>query len=91
MLEAENFQLVVHAIPKVIADSFEIIASPELREGAAIKLCLPVSSIADARSKAQKLGGKILAEANEWQARGFKACDGCDPEGNVIQVRGSTP
>lgn len=25
--------------------------------------------------------------SKEWEARGFRACDGRDPEGNVLQVR----
>jgi predicted enzyme related to lactoylglutathione lyase len=52
-------------------------------------LCLPVVSIAAARSLAVAHGGAIKSPQHEWEARGFRACDGYDPEGNVIQVRES--
>jgi predicted enzyme related to lactoylglutathione lyase len=80
VLDAETFQLVVHAIPKAIAESFEVTIPPQVREEMPVKLCLPVSSIAAARSRAQALGGMVKPEANEWQARSFRACDGYDPE-----------
>ena len=87
VLDAENMQLVVHAIPKHIADAIEITDPPQVREGLPIKLCLPVLSIAEARAKASELGGKVDPKEDEWPARGFIACDGHDPEGNVIQLR----
>lgn len=51
------------------------------------RLCLPVESIATARTTAARLGGTIRPAGSEWEARGFRACDGHDPEGNVLQVR----
>ena len=39
---------------------------------------------------AERLGGRVKPVHDEWEARGFRACDGHDPEGNVIQVREST-
>lgn len=39
------------------------------------------------RVTAASLGGHIKPAAAEWSARGFRACDGHDPEGNVLQVR----
>ena len=89
VLDTETFQLVVHSIPNDIAESFEVTSPPQIREDMAVKLCLPVSSIAAARSRAHALGGMVKPEANEWQARSFRACDGYDPEGNVIQLRES--
>ena len=37
------------------------------------------------------LGGEVWPVDREWEAasRGFRACDGRDPEGNVFQVRES--
>jgi predicted enzyme related to lactoylglutathione lyase len=32
-------------------------------------------------------GGAVQPAAREWEARGFRACDGHDPEGNIFQVR----
>jgi len=91
VLNSEDFQLVIHAIPKQIADTIAIAVPPEIREDTAIKLCLPVSSIAEARAKAVALGGKVNAEEREWNGPGFKACDGHDPEGNVVQFRERMP
>ena len=61
------------------------------REDTFIKLCLPVTSIADARATAAAMGGEVSPSKKEWDAkeRGFRACDGRDPEGNVFQVRES--
>ncbi|RVU43720.1 VOC family protein [Rubrivivax rivuli] len=87
VLGAEGFQLVVHGIPAAIARQIEITSPPELREDTALKICLPVESIAAARAQAAALGGGVKAPRAEWTARGFRACDGHDPEGNVFQVR----
>jgi predicted enzyme related to lactoylglutathione lyase len=91
VLESACVQLVVHGIPKRIADTIEIAEPPEVREQASIKLCFSVPSIAEARAKAPALGGKVGPKANEWEARGFRACDGHDPEGNVLQFRENAP
>ncbi|MGE0040414.1 MAG: VOC family protein [Vicinamibacterales bacterium] len=89
VLEGAGFQVVVHGIPKTIAASIRITEPPTVREDTPIKLCLPVGSIDDARRAAQALGGRVGPKAREWEARGFRACDGYDPEGNVFQVRES--
>ena len=86
-LRCEGFDLVVHAIPASIAATFEIADPPERREDSAIKLSLPVASIAVARAAAPRHGGKIDAPEREWEFGGMRLCDGHDPEGNVIQVR----
>lgn len=86
VMEVEGIQLVIHRLsgePRVSA------ASLHVREDSYVKLCLPVASIAAARVLAAANGGAIKAPDHEWEARGFRACDGHDPEGNVIQVRES--
>lgn len=87
VLDAPQFQLVLHNISKSIAAGIEITEPPRIRDSTPIKLCLPVADIAVARTLAAALGGKIGPKRTEWQARGFNACDGHDPEGNVFQVR----
>ncbi len=87
VLEADGLQLVIHGFPKQIANSIQISVPPEIREDSYIKVCFPVEAIELARSKAKELGGLIGAKNKEWAARGFRACDGHDPEGNVFQVR----
>jgi predicted enzyme related to lactoylglutathione lyase len=86
VMEVEGLQLVVHRLsgePRVSP------AAIHVREDSYVKLCLPVASIAAARSLAATNGGAIKPPQHEWEARGFRACDGHDPEGNVIQVRES--
>ena len=89
VLAEEGFQIVVHGTPRSIASTIKITTPPEIREETPIKICLPVSNIEYARTKAAELGGRIGPKAKEWTARGFRACDGHDPEGNVFQVRES--
>ena len=89
VLDGEGFQVVIHGIPKKIAATIEITQPPEVRENIPIKLCLPVASIEHARLKATEFGGLVGSKRKEWEARGFRACDGFDPEGNVFQVRES--
>jgi predicted enzyme related to lactoylglutathione lyase len=87
VLESTACQLVIHAIPKHIADTIDIHTPPERRTETPIKLFFTVASIAQARSKAGALGGELNPSTGEWEARGFRACDGHDPEGNVVQFR----
>ena len=87
VLEAGGFELVLHALPEQIAAEIHITMPPQIREDTPIKLCWPVDSLALARRTAASLGGQMGAETQQWQARGFRACDGYDPEGNVFQLR----
>jgi predicted enzyme related to lactoylglutathione lyase len=87
VMQIEGFQLVIHALrgePAVLLDKHGQIP---VREDTYVKVCLPVESIAGARAVALKHGAAIKPSEHEWEARGFRACDGHDPEGNVIQVR----
>jgi predicted enzyme related to lactoylglutathione lyase len=86
-LGCAGFELVVHAIPADIAASITLTDPPQRREDSAVKLVLPVSSIAAARAAAALYGGTIDAPECEWEFNGAHLCDGHDPEGNVIQVR----
>jgi predicted enzyme related to lactoylglutathione lyase len=87
VLESSGFELVVHAIPKRIADSFQIATPPERREETPIKLFFHVASIEGIRSRVAALGGELNPASRAWEARDFRACDGHDPEGNVVQFR----
>lgn len=87
VLDEAHFQLVLHGIPQAIAARIQLTEPPQVRENTALKLCLPVQSIELARQAAARWGGKIGAQSEEWEARGLRACDGHDPEGNVFQVR----
>jgi|ERR1700712_1640195 len=87
VLESKHFQLVVHLVPKRIAKANPITSPPARRTNVAAKLIFPVASIAEARAKAPSLGGELDPPNKEFEARGFRACDGHDPEGNVVQFR----
>lgn len=87
LLENDGVELVLHAIPQHIADTFEISDPPQVREEASVKLIFPVADLAAARAAAALHGGRLLDTEKEWSWRGFHVCDGVDPEGNVIQLR----
>ena len=87
VLESSSQQLVLHGIPERIAETIKIDTPPKRREGVAVKLILPVASIAETRNRSLTLGGELNPPKQEFEARGFRACDGHDPEGNIIQFR----
>jgi len=89
VLETFGFQLTIHALRGEPAPSHNSSGNVLVREDSYWKLCFPVESIAAARLCASELGGFIKPHEHEWKARGFRACDGHDPEGNVLQVRES--
>jgi predicted enzyme related to lactoylglutathione lyase len=91
ILESANFELIVHAIPEHIADSIAISVPPQAREETPIKLLFPVPNLSEARAAASRLGGQLGPAEREWQAGKVRVCDGCDPEGNVFQLRQTMP
>ena len=83
VLASDTFELVVHSIsvePKVSGP-------PVAREDGYIKPFFPTTSLSEAREKAAALGGRLRPQSAEWSARGFRACEAIDPDGNVIQFR----
>lgn len=89
VLAVDGMELVVHALPVTSQGTPTALGTLRVRKDAYWKFCLPVESISSARVIAMGLGGMIGPIADEWEARGFRACDGSDPEGNVLQVRES--
>lgn len=85
VLQSPDFQLVLHAIPRHIADDIVIEVPPQPREDAALKFFFTVPSLDVARAMAPGLGGVVMADA--WRGGGFVACNACDPEGNLFQLR----
>ena len=85
ILESPDIQLVVHAIPAIIASTITIASPPELREDTPIKLFFTVRSLAEAQRLALTVGGEVFDET--WEGEGFLARNGRDPEGNIFQVR----
>lgn len=84
VLASATFELVLHAMP---GGPEATPPAPPPREDACIKIVFPVASLAHAREQAATLGGRLSPPDREWLGRGFRACDGIDPEGNVIQCR----
>ncbi|MDT9000001.1 VOC family protein [Paucibacter sp. APW11] len=87
VLDGQGVQLVVHGLPPAIAAEIEIGTPPQRREDSALKLFFQVPSLDLARARAASLGGALNPPEQVWSARDFRACDGHDPEGNVIQLR----
>ena len=82
VLESESFELVIHLLPKEPKGS----ATLKRRESY-VKPFFYVSSIDLIREKVLENDGYIATKAEEWTARGFKACEATDPDGTPIQFR----
>jgi predicted enzyme related to lactoylglutathione lyase len=87
VLETDMLQLVIHPLPDAVAREIMIGSPPALREETAVKLVFAVDSLARVRMAATALGGGLRPVSAAFVTRGFRACDGHDPEGNVIQLR----
>jgi predicted enzyme related to lactoylglutathione lyase len=87
VLESETHELVVVAIPAATAARIVIATPPVRRENTAFKLSFLVDSLAEAREAARAAGGELNPPEKEWDFQGLRVCDGCDPEGNMIQLR----
>lgn len=85
ILQGQSIQLVVHAIPAHIASTIRIPSPPHRREDTALKFFFTVPGIDATRTTAAAAGGEVFAE--QWQGPGFIACNACDPEGNIFQLR----
>ena len=91
VLESETHELVVVAIPAATAARIVIATPPVRRENTAFKLSFAVGSLVEARAAARAAGGDLNPPEKEWDFQGTRACDGCDPEGNMIQLRELLP
>jgi len=87
VLSNGSIELVIHGIPKKIADSIEIQKPPELRENTAIKPAFVVASLDEVRLACNDTGGGLKPVTSIWVIRGAKVLDGWDPEGNIIQFK----
>ena len=86
VIASDRMELVIHGVPPhVLAPATE--TPPPAREDTAIKLFFVVPSLARTREMAPLLGGYVFPPEREFTARRFRACNACDPEGNVVQFR----
>lgn len=85
VLRSDTFELVIHRLAGEPAAG----DPPVARLDGYVKPFFPVADLGAAREKAAALGGRLQPATEEWSARGFRACEGIDPEGNVFQLRQS--
>jgi len=83
VLASGSFELVIHQMH----GGTPVQGPPTPRRDTAIKPFFVVASLAVVREKAAAMGGRLEPVQKEWSARGFRACEAVDPEGNVIQFR----
>ncbi len=89
VLVDDGVELVIHAIPKKVADSIDLSVPPVERSVCAIKPVFWVKDLEVAGKMAEKLGGHLKPRESAWTIPGALVLDGCDPEGNVIQFKQS--
>jgi hypothetical protein len=87
LLQADGYEIVVHAIPRKIAAAITIADPPVLRAQAAIKPTFVVRSLEKVRAAAERTGGFLKSAAGAWNFRGCIVLDGHDPEGNPVQFK----
>ena len=85
---AGDFELVVHAMPARLAGQIVLKTPPERREATPIKLFYTVTSLSQAAQAISEGGGEVVDHG--FEGDGFRVRDGCDPEGNVFQLRERT-
>lgn len=87
VLKSGSYELVVHALPPDVANSMDFDSPLTVREDCCLKLVFSIDNIAKARKSAVRLGGLLNGRDHEWRYEREVVCDGCDPEGNVVQFR----
>jgi predicted enzyme related to lactoylglutathione lyase len=85
-LSCRGFDLIVHQIPRHIADEVSIQQPPERRVWGALRLNFEVQNIEDSRKAARALGGEVDETPPEWAESNANFFLGYDPEGNVFGV-----
>lgn len=86
VLASDEFELVIHALA---GEPPGMASRP--RDDVHLKPFFPVKSLSEARERARALGGELGPASEEWTARGFRACEAVDPDGNRIQFRETAP
>ena len=86
LLKHDDFELVVHQIPRHLAEGITISDPPVRRESGAVRLDHPVGDVANSRALAKSLGGAIDEFPPPWADADTNFYLGFDPEGNVFGV-----
>lgn len=87
VLQSEDAQLIIHAIPADYADEIEITAPPSLRKEQAFKPFFTVASLEIAEQIVEESGGLVCGPV--WPGPGMRVRNVCDPEGNILHLRQS--
>jgi predicted enzyme related to lactoylglutathione lyase len=87
VLEAEDWELSLVAVPADVAETVVISAPPEPRTTTPIKLAFEVVSLDALRLAVLAAGGQVDILESPWEFRGRLHLDVLDPEGNVVQLR----
>jgi predicted enzyme related to lactoylglutathione lyase len=86
LLDCFGFELVVHQIPRQIADGIVVERPPKRRTSSAVRLDFPVQDLAEARRRARAFGGGIDDAPPSWAEPKASFHFGYDPEGNQFGV-----
>ena len=85
VLASKDVQLLLHVIPAPFR-ALAVAGSPaEPRMAAAIKPFFSISDFESVAAAMNQNGGELYAEV--WHGPGFRMRNGCDCEGNLIQLR----
>lgn len=87
VIASDRTELVIHGVPEQLSAPAVAGTAPVPREDTAIKPFFVVQSLAKARDMAPLLGGYVFPPDREFASRRFRACNACDPEGNIVQFR----
>lgn len=85
VIESDDMQLIVHAIPAHIAKDIHIATPPVPREEQAIKPFFTVASLAAAAGVLGEFGCELVGP--EYPGPGIRTRNAFDPEGNIIHLR----
>jgi predicted enzyme related to lactoylglutathione lyase len=86
VIENDDAQLILHAIPRHIAEAYPIATPPEPREEAAIKLFFTVARLSATAETVTRLGGAVFGETYTFGEMYVR--NGMDNEGNIFHLRG---
>jgi hypothetical protein len=84
ILRSDTFELVIHRL----AGEPRVSDQPVARLDGYIKPLFPVADLGVARDKAAAFGSRLQRRRRSGRARGFRVCEGVDPEGHSF---GSMP
>ncbi|KEF41745.1 MAG: hypothetical protein ER33_09850 [Cyanobium sp. CACIAM 14] len=85
VLQTQDTQLILHAIPEAFGRSVVIDVPPVPRETQAIKPFFTVGTLAEAETIVERCGGRVWGPL--WSGPGLRVRNVCDPEGNILHLR----